>query len=259
MGLGVAKKMFAPALLGLFMWSSPAAAFDFTLWDGLLKKYVSPKSANGVVFHSVDYPAMKKDPRYKRLISDLRKFSPESLKSREQKLAFWINLYNIFAVKVVQDNYPLKSIKDAGSFFSPVWKKTAGVVGGKDITLDEIEHEILRKMGEPRIHIAIVCASVSCPDLRTEAYTEKKLNAQLDDQMKSLLANRGKGLHIDRQKGKIYISSIFKWFKKDFESSGGVVEFITPYSPEQDRKYLKGKNYKVSYLDYDWGLNAIQD
>ena len=142
-------------------------------------------------------------------------------------------------------------------FFSPVWGKTAGVVGGKGITLDEIEHGILRKMGEPRIHIAIVCASVSCPDLRTESYTEKKLNTQLDDQMKSLLANRGKGLHIDRQKGKIYISSIFKWFKKDFESSGGVVEFITPYSPEQDRKYLEEKNYKVSYLDYDWGLNAI--
>ena len=158
---------------------------------------------------------------------------------------------------MVQDNYPVKSIKDAGSFFSPVWKKTAGVVGGKDITLDDIEHGILRKMGEPRIHIAIVCASVSCPDLRTEVYTEKKLNAQLDDQMKGLLANSGKGLQIDRQKGKIYISSIFKWFKEDFESRGGVVTFITPYSPERDRKYLQGKNYKVAYLDYDWDLNAI--
>lgn len=255
---GFTKKIVASAVLVIFIWSSPAAAFDFNLWDGLLTKYVSEKASGGVMFHSVDYPAMKSDPDWSRLISDLKKFSPESLKTREQKLAFWINLYNIFAVKMVQDHFPVKSIKDAGSFFSPVWGKTVGVVGEKEISLDEIEHKILRKMGEPRIHTAIVCASVSCPDLRIKAYSAPNLEAQLDDQLRRFLENTGKGLRIDSQENRIYISSIFKWFSEDFEPKGGAVQFIIPYAPEQDRKYLKDQKDKIFYLDYDWGLNFLK-
>ena len=106
-----------------------------------------------------------------------------------------------------------------------------GVVAGKKRTLNEIEHEILRKMGEPRIHVAIVCASVSCPDLRAEAYTVEKLDSQLDDQLTLFLANPKKGLHIDK-KGYLYMSSIFKWFAEDFETKGGVRKFLAPYAPK---------------------------
>jgi hypothetical protein len=243
--------------LSLFIWSSPAIAFDYSDWDALLKKHVKVRTESGVRFSAVNYPAMKKDANYSKLIAELAKFSPDSLKSKEEKLAFWINLYNVFAVKMVQDNFPVESIKDAGSFFNPVWDKEVGVVGGKKVTLSEIEHEILRKMGEPRIHVAIVCASVSCPDLRKEIYTAEKLDAQLDDQVKGFLENRGKGLSIERGDGKVLLSSIFKWFKEDFESEGGVLAFVSKYVSEKDAAYLKSKKLKISYINYDWNLNSL--
>ena len=94
--------------------------------------------------------------------------------------------------------------KDAGSFFSSVWKSPAGKVGGKERTLNDIEHEILRKMNEPRIHVAIVCASISCPDIRLESYTGDKLGDQLDDQMKMFLSSREKGMRLDEKKNRVY-------------------------------------------------------
>ena len=128
-----------------------------------------------------------------------------------------------------------------------------GVVGGKETTLHVIEHEILRKMGDPRIHAAIVCASVSCPDLRQEAFTAENLDVQLDDQLKQFLANPGKGLKIDRVDKRISLSRIFDWFEEDFEPKGGVLKFIARYVPEKDREWIaKGS---VSYLDYNWDLN----
>lgn len=240
-----------------FLFAQPSFAFDFSSWDGLLKKYVSPKTIHGVKLNAVNYKKLAKDQAYTKLIKDLENVSLSTLKTREEKLAFWINVYNVMAAKMVLDNYPVKSIKDAGSLFTAVWKKPVGVVAGKKRTLNEIEHEILRKMGEPRIHVAIVCASVSCPDLRPEAYTAGKLNSQLDDQMKQFLANAKKGLQVDAKKGRLYLSSIFKWFEEDFEAKGGVRTFIAPYSPETVKKSVQNNRLRVSYLDYDWGLNEL--
>ena len=234
---------------------SSAWAFDFNGWDGLLKKHVGPTTIEGVVLAGVDYPALKKDPAYAKLIADLKSFSPSSLKTRKEKMSFWINVYNIMAVKMVVDHYPVKSIKDAGSLFSSVWKKDVGVVGGKTVTLNEIEHEILRKMGDPRIHVAIVCASVSCPDLRNEAYAADKLDAQLDDQFEKFLQNPRKGLLMSLKINKIYISKIFDWFEEDFEAKGGVLPFLSQYGPKIQRDFLKRKDLDVSYLDYNWNLN----
>ena len=129
------------------------------------------------------------------------------------------------------------------------------MIAGKMRTLNEIEHEILRKMDEPRIHVAIVCASVSCPDLRSEAYTVDKLDSQLDDQLRLFLVNTEKGLRVDTKKGRIYLSSIFKWFKEDFESKGGVRKYLAPYAPESTKAALKNNKLSVYYLDYDWDLN----
>jgi hypothetical protein len=198
---------------------------------------------------------MKKDPAYSKLIAGLKSFSPAKLKTNREKMAFWINVYNVMAVKMVVDHYPVDSIKDAGSLFESVWKKDVGVVGGKTVTLNDIEHEILRKMGDPRIHVAIVCASVSCPDLRQEAYTVDKLDAQLDDQFKQFLANKGKGLQVDRSKKRVTLSKIFDWFEEDFEPKGGVLTYISRYAPEKDQALLKKEKLKVSYLDYNWDLN----
>ncbi|MFQ5444750.1 MAG: DUF547 domain-containing protein [Nitrospinales bacterium] len=197
---------------------SGAEAVDFSVWDSLSKKYVSSKTIDGIPLTAVAYKDLKKDAQLTQVLVKLEKVDLGKLKTREEKLSFWINVYNIMAVKMVLDNYPVESIKDAGSLFKSVWKKPVGVVGGKQRTLNEIEHEILRKMGEPRIHVAIVCASVSCPDLRRGAFTPEDLEAQLDEQMKSFLKNQQKGMRIDSKKGRLYLSSIFDWFEEDFDS-----------------------------------------
>ena len=251
------SKMFLVCWVLSVLSASSAHAFDFSPWDGLLKTYVAPKTINGVKLNAVNYKKLGKDQAYNKLIKDLEKASLADLKTREEKLTFWINVYNIMAAKMVLDNYPVKSIKDAGSLFTAVWKKEVGVVAGKKRTLNEIEHEILRKMGEPRIHVAIVCASVSCPDLRGEAYTAEKLDAQLDDQLKLFLVNAEKGLKVDTKKGRVYVSSIFKWFKEDFEAKGGVRKYLAPYAPESGMAALKNAKLSVYYLDYDWDLNEL--
>ena len=249
------RKLFFSLLLVL-LWTTTAAAFDFSGWDLLIKKYVQPKTVDGILINAVDYEQLKDDPSFKKLISDLSSVHLTSLKTREEKLVFWINTYNIFAAKMVTDHYPIKSIKNAGSIFSQVWKKPAGFIDGKEKTLNEIEHEILRKMDEPRIHVAIVCASVSCPDLRLEAYQVDKLNEQLDDQMRRFLRSSKKGMRIDRKSNHVYLSSIFKWFEDDFESRGGVLKFICNYVSPEIVKELKRSGIKVSYLDYNWDLNS---
>ena len=249
-------KNFFFSLLICLLWTTTAAAFDFSGWDFLIKKYVQPKTVDGILINAVDYEQLKDDSGFKKLISDLSSADLNSLKTSEEKLVFWINTYNIFAAKMVTDHYPIKSIKNAGSIFNQVWKKPVGLVDGKKMTLNEIEHDILRNMGEPRIHVAIVCASVSCPDLRLEAYQIDNLYEQLDDQMRRFLRSSKKGMRIDSNSNHIYLSSIFKWFKDDFESRGGVLKFIGNYVSPEIVKELERSGIKVSYLDYNWDLNS---
>ena len=193
----------AMILVLMFFYVSPATAYDFSGWDALLKKYVGTATIDGVALNTVAYKGLKGDPEFEKVIAGLKTASLDGLKTQEEKLSFWINVYNILAVKVVVDHYPVKSIKDVGSLFKSVWKRKAGVVAGQERTLNEVEHEILRKMGEPRIHVAIVCASVSCPDLRKEAFQADRLNEQLDDQVKLFLENTGKGMRIDEKKKRV--------------------------------------------------------
>ena len=236
--------------------SALAQVPDFADWDALLKKYVAPETIDGVRLNAVNYGKLKTDPAFSRLVNGLKSFSPAQLKKHEEKLAFWINVYNVFAVKMVTDNYPLKSIKDVGSLFKSVWKRNAGIVGGKDYTLNAIEHKILRKMNEPRIHVAIVCASVSCPDLATDVYKADRLSEQLDVQMKKFLANPGKGMRVGTEGKKVFLSKIFDWFEDDFEPRGGVLKFIRLYVSPKDRQALDNSSLRVSYMDYNWGVNG---
>ncbi len=246
---------FAMICFLLFFNATFAVAFDFSGWDALVKKHVKTTTIDGVVLNSVAYKSLKGDHEFKKLIEELKTASLDDLKTQEEKLSFWINVYNILAVKVVVDNYPVQSIEDVGSLFKSVWKRPAGEVAGQARTLDEVEHEILRKMGEPRIHVAIVCASVSCPDLRKEAFTPDRLNEQLDDQVKMFLENTGKGLKIDAKKKRVYVSSIFKWFEEDFEPQGGVAAFISRYATAAQQKNIEKYGGKLKYLDYNWDLN----
>ena len=169
-------KILAVSLIFILIGITPVSAFDFSDWDSLIGRHVRPKKVDGILIHAVNYENLKKDSEFSNLVSRLESVHLDSLKTRDEKLVFWINTYNILAAKMVVDHFPIKSIKDIGGFFSPVWKKNVGNVAGKERTLDEIEHKILRKLDEPRIHVAIVCASVSCPDLRLEAFKVETLN-----------------------------------------------------------------------------------
>jgi len=222
---------------------------DWTSYQTVLKQ-VKPGKKNGVSLMQVDYQAIKTNGSLNKAYQLLSNFKIDRLSNRNEKLAFYINAYNILALKKVVDHWPTDSIKDSGSFFSPVWDKPAGSLNGEIITLGQIEHKILRPMGEPRIHLAIVCASVSCPDLRNEPYTSIKIESQLDDQTRQFLNNSGKGLKIENKM--IRVSKIFDWFEKDFEKSGGVSTFVNRYRADLPNLKVKAN------IPYDWATNGVK-
>lgn len=212
-------------------------------------QHVSQGSKHGTPLALVDYQALKDNGKLDVAYQQLSAFHVDSLSSQEEKLAYYINAYNILALKMVVDHFPLGGIKDIGSFFNPVWDRPAGKINGKTVSLGDIEHKILRPMGDPRIHLAIVCASVSCPDLRKEPYTAARLNTQLDEQARSFLNNENKGLRVAKKK--IQISKIFDWFEKDFKETGGVEAFIRRYRPDLADLSIDAN------IPYDWSLNGI--
>jgi len=221
---------------------------DWSDYAALLKQYVSTEQRHGVQLNWVGYSKIAKDPRWPRIIKQIETFSPKLLATDQERLAFYINAYNIMAIKVVVDNWPLESIKDVGNMLWPVWKRVAGKVGGKEVTLNEIEHEILRPMGEPRIHFAIVCASTSCPDLRKEPFAVDKLDSQLDDQVSQFLNNTKKGLN--QKSDGIRASKIFSWFEEDFGGEPGIKKFIHHYKPLPEGSSIEAD------LPYDWQVNG---
>lgn len=228
--------------------STLAAEPDWAEYDKLLKRYVAENDGDHT-FARVDYSTLRHEPGLTDVIARLAGYPVKTLASREEKLAFYINAYNILAIKIVLDHWPLASLRDAGSFWSPVWEKPAGIVGGRSVTLDEIEHEILRPLGEPRVHFAIVCASRGCPDLRREPYSAAHLNAQLSDQARRFLRNPYKGLRLGG--GRIRISRIFDWFASDFDRVGGVETFVRRHRPDLP----PGQRLRAD-LGYDWSLNG---
>jgi hypothetical protein len=239
-------------LLGLLcaLGTGPASAVepDWTPYAAVLAAHVAPAHRQGVKLNAVDYAALKADARFAAAVATVEAWPFEQLESDAERVAFLVNAYNLFALKMVVDHWPLASIKDIGSLLKPVWKRPAGTLDRKPVTLDDIEHRRLRRMGDPRIHMAIVCASISCPDLRPEPYTAATLDAQLDDQATQFLANPGKGL---RQEGDTaHVSKIFDWFEDDFDVRGGVAAFIGHYHP------LPAATGIDADLPYDWSVNG---
>jgi len=222
---------------------------DWTSYQAVLT-HVKPGVKDGISLMLVDYQAIKTNGGLEKAYQGLATFNLDRLSGRQEKLAFYINVYNILALKMVADHWPTKSIKDVGSFFKPVWDKPAGALMGNTVTLGEIEHKILRPMREPRIHLAIVCASVSCPDLRNEPYTATRLDKQLDDQARGFLNNQGKGLKIEGHI--IRISKIFDWFEADFDVDGGVRAFIKRYKSQLPDLEIEAN------IPYDWAVNGVE-
>jgi hypothetical protein len=213
----------------------------------------------------VDYTGLKKDEEsLDSYLEELDRLDPSML-DRDGQLAFWINAYNAFTLKLILDYYPgIGSIKEIPS--GKRWKARLWSVNGQMYSLDDIEHKILRVMDEPRIHFSIVCASYSCPDLMGEAYVPERIDEQLDRAAREFLANSEKGLHVAEEEGLIwgtnhvlYLSKIFDWFGEDFEEvSGSVVDFVVPHVSEDVKKFIldNKSELKIRHLDYDWSLNG---
>lgn len=217
--------------------NATAQQIDYSVLTSILQKHVSP---NG----QVNYKAIKTNKAsLDTYLEQYSKISPKNSWSKEQVLAYWINAYNAFTIELIIDNYPIKSIKD----LKKPWDKKFIPLANKKISLNYIEHEILRTLNEPRIHFAIVCASASCPKLLNEAYTPEKLNKQLTQATKGFLSDTSRN---KISESNIEISKIFKWFAKDFKKNGSLIDFINTYS---DVRVLSNAN--IDYLDYNWSLN----
>lgn len=247
------------ALCGFLLGATPTMALDLQLYADLLKRHT--RATDDIASTRVAYAALVDSAAWERLIASLEASRPDALGSRDEKLAFWINAYNVLAIDVVRRSYPVASIRDIGSFFRPVWKRRAGTIGGRDYTLDQIEHEILRPLGEPRIHAAIVCASLSCPPLRREPYSAARLDAQLDQSTRAWLADPRKGARLDRDAGVLHLSAILDWFAEDFAAAGGVRAFVAKHAPPELAADLRarGDDVPVRYIDYDWSLNDVKE
>ena len=228
----------------------------------------------------VKYCALKEDRGrldvFVTSLATLEKAEYESWGSK-QRIAFWINAYNGLTLKAIIDRYPIKPSKALSLIYPEnsirqipgVWKKLTFDVMGEMITLDHIEHHILRKeFDEPRIHMALVCAALNCPNLRNEPFAGVRLDEQLDDQVRRFLAVP-KNFRIDSDGATVHLSTIFKWFGGDFvetywavdrfadhgEKERAVLNFISRYLPETQRRDLESMVFTIKYLEYDWTLN----
>lgn len=219
---------------------------NHSVWNDLLNEHVSEEGW-------VSYRGFLQDStKLNSYLSEVSENPPGKDWSKDEKLAYWINAYNAFTVKLIVDHYPTESIKDIKSgipFINSVWDIQFFEIGGREMDLNHIEHSILRKeFDEPRIHFAIVCASKSCPKLLNEAFTAERLEQQLQQQAVDFINDPTKNRIT---KNEIEISQIFNWFKGDFTKEMKLQAFIDKYS---QIKVID--NAKISFMDYNWRLNG---
>jgi hypothetical protein len=207
----------------------------------------------------VDYPALItcRQPLDQYLVEVASVAEPDFKRWTEpQRLAVLLNAYNAYTLQLIIDHYPVKSIKDIGSFFKGPWEQPVVRLFGRTLTLNNLEHDIIRKdYPDPRIHFALVCAARGCPPLREEAYVADRLNEQLDDQARQFLATPAKN-RVDADAKTVYLSPIFKWYGEDFEKKhGSVLAALRPYWPKAEATALAQGGFRIRYTDYDWSLN----
>lgn len=228
---------------------------DHGRWDRFLARYVM---TYGDGINRVAYGAVSQADRdgLKAYLNDLAMVKPTML-SRQEQFAYWVNLYNALTVEVVLDHYPVDSIRDIdispGLFANGPWGKELIEVEGKQISLDDIEHRILRPVwNDPRIHYAVNCAALGCPNLTTTAFTAANTEALLDAGAYDYV-NHDRGFRIEN--GRLRVSSIYEWFNEDFGGNdAGVIEHLKQYAKMPRRDALASKS-KVAGHFYDWQLN----
>lgn len=230
-------KQLLTYVLTLCLWTISAQKIDHSEWTKILQLHVSESG-------KVNYRAFKNNREsLKNYLDNLANHAPNKNWSNAETKAYWINAYNAYTIQLILDNYPLKSIKD----LNDPWGQTFFKINGKMMSLNTIEHKILRPMDDPRIHFAIVCASESCPKLLNYAYAAETLNIQLDQAARDFINDASKN---SITASKITISKLFKWFKSDFPKGEAFITYLNTYST------LKiNPETKINYQNYNWSLN----
>jgi hypothetical protein len=218
--------------------TSEPEAFNHNVWNNLLQKHVSNQG-------NVNYKGFRTDKsKFNSYLKTLSENPPQESWSKDETLAYWMNVYNAFTIKLILDNYPTKSIKD----IKGPWSHRFIKIGPKWYTLNDVEHRIIRKMNEPRIHFALVCAAVSCPRLYNKAFTADNLEEDLSLLTRGFLNDTSKN---NIAENSIKLSKIFKWYGGDFKNNGNdLIDFLNQYTDIN-----VSSNAKKSYMDYNWALN----
>jgi hypothetical protein len=230
--------------LGVALLASAALAQapDPAPFDALLRSHV----AQG----RVDYPAFQDSAAFRAYVADLAK--PAKPDGRDASLAYHINAYNALAIQGILDGLSPSSVLGRLRYF----KLQDWPLDGRKISLESLEQQVLRPLHEPRIHFAIVCASRSCPPLRSEAYTAARLDAQLDDQARTFINDPLRN-RFDKATKTAHLSEIFKWFDEDFRGAGSVQRYLARYVADPEVALdLARDAYAIAWIDYDWTLNG---
>jgi hypothetical protein len=260
-----------PILLALILCTAlPAGAFDHdhSAWSALLERHVAWQA--GGHESKVAYAGFKQErSALNAYLAALSAVGEAQFKgwSKPQQLAFLINAYNAYTVDLILTRYPdLESIRDLGSLLNSPWKKRFIALLGQPRSLDDIEHGMIRARGvydDPRIHMAVNCASIGCPALRPEAYVAQRLDAQLDDQVTRFMSDRTRN-RFDATSGRLQVSRIFDWYGEDFRRGhrgiDSVEAFLARYATlladrPADQQAVRERKAKISFLEYDWALN----
>ncbi len=236
--------------LGIFsrFEKTAAAAEDHATWAELLNKHVKPGG--------VDYAGFKSEEKKLDQYLKVLEHTDSKTLSRDEQFAYYINAYNAWTIKLILSAYPgVGSIKDLGTFLKSPWEKKFIRIDGDELTLDDIEHHILRpRFKDPRVHFAINCSAASCPPLSSEPYLGSSLDLQLDQATRSFINDPN---NYRLEGNAFYVSRIFKWFAEDFNDD--VLGFYLKYAQDDLKKKLTEKKavIQVKYLQYDWSLNDV--
>jgi len=241
-------------------------SLDHSLWDSVLKACISRGSIRDIELNVFDYQklmdAESKDSlgsKFDRYLEQLAKADEKSL-SVNDHLATLFNAYNALCVghivRTMRAGKEVDSILKLNNEKAKIWDQKAGTLFGNEVSLSDVEHKLLRaKWADARLHACIVCASVSCPDLRGEAYVGgDRLDVQITEQMNGWLANQKKGFDVKEDGKGVHLSSIFTWFQGDFKPN--VLSFIAPYLPAKYGSFKKTTRFSIEYMPYDWGVNS---
>jgi len=233
--------------------TASAAEPDYSAWTEILSTHYNP--AKGM-----DYERLRREdyPKLTKLVDTLSSVDVGSL-TRDEQLAYWMNLYNVSTITLIVDNYPVDSIRDLSKSLInkyQVFDREVVPSGGRMVSLNEIEHEKIREgFSDPRIHFAINCAARSCPPMRQEAFVGARVDAQLEEQARSFI-NHNVRVELEGDKATLEVTKIMDWFEEDFEKAGGVAAFVKKYLTGDDAvKLSTAKRIRVDHFDYDWTLN----